>query len=245
MKPNLNVQELAIIIIAKRHNPTILTADFLKYSGIVPNEWELARTPILTNTAAQVVFNNGVNIIAEVNRIVFTESIGTKPTTEVEIATLARKYLDTLAQVEYQGIGISFRGHVLFDQQQNTARNYILKTLLNPGPWQDFGTAPVQAATRFIYTLESAQMSLDINEAGLQSPDNRVLPIVLFTANFTHAIAPDDPSQRLASISQVIGNWQTDLETYKEVVNTRFFNSVSEQLNPTTDELVIPITQNS
>ena len=120
MKPNLNVQELAIIIIAKRHNPTILTADFLKYSGIVPNEWELARTPILTNTAAQVVFNNGVNIIAEVNRIVFTESIGTKPTTEVEIATLARKYLDTLAQVEYQGIGISFRGHVLFEQQQNT-----------------------------------------------------------------------------------------------------------------------------
>ena len=83
-------------------------------------------------------------------------------------------------------------------------------------------------------------MSLDINEGGLQSPDNRVLPIVLFTANFTHVIAPDEQSQRLASIAQVISNWQTDFETYKEVVNTRFFNSLNYQLNLAPDELIIP-----
>ncbi|MCM0593811.1 MAG: hypothetical protein KA716_27895 [Gloeotrichia echinulata DEX184] len=232
MKPNLDVQEFAIAIAAKRHNPTILTPDFLKYSGIVPSDWELARQPILTNTAAQVVFQNGVNIIAEVNRVVFTESISTKEPQEVEIATIANKYLATLAQVEYQGIGINFRGHVLLEGEQNTARNYILKTLLNAGPWQEFGEATVQAATRFVYTFEGVQLNLDINEAGLQLPDQTVLPIVLFTANFGHGISGDEPSQRLATLSQVIGNWQSDLEIYKEVVNTKFFNSVSYVLNP-------------
>jgi hypothetical protein len=241
MKPSLEIQEIAIAIAAKQHNPTILTPDFLKYSGIVPGEWELARQPIVTNTASQVVFQNGINIVAEVNRIIFVESITTKEPQEVEIPAIASKYLETLAQADYQGIGINFRGHVLFDQQQNTARDYILKTLLNPGAWQEFGQAPVQAATRFLYTLEGAQMSLDINEAGLQMPENKVLPIVLFTANFNHAIAPDEPSQRLAAITQVISKWQTDLETYKELVNTKFFNSLNYQLNLAADESIIPI----
>ncbi|MBE9038673.1 hypothetical protein [aff. Roholtiella sp. LEGE 12411] len=231
MKPSLEIQEIAIAIAAKQHNPTILTRDFLKYSGIVPSEWELARQPIVTNTASQVVFQNGINIVAEVNRIIFVESIATKEPQDVEIPAIASKYLETLAQVDYQGISINFRGHVLFDQQQNTARDYILKTLLNPGTWQEFGKAPVQAATRFLYTLEDAQMTLDINEAGLQLPDNKVLPIVLFSANFGHAIAPEEQSPRLATINQVIGNWQTDLETYQEVVNNKFLNSVGYQLN--------------
>jgi hypothetical protein len=241
MNQSLDIQEIAIVITTKQHNPTILTPDFLKYGGIVPSNWELAQTPILTNTAAQVVFQNGVSIIAQVNRIVFTESIGTKEAKEIEIPTIAGKYLEKLPQVDYQGVGINFRGHVLFEGQQNTARNYILKTLLNPGPWQEHNQANVQAAIRFLYNLETVQMSLDINEAGLQLPDKKILPIVLFTANFNHAIAPDETSQRLASITQVINNWQSDLEVYKEVVNTKFLSLGNYQLNSAIDKTVIPI----
>lgn len=56
MTQSLAVQELAIIIAAKNHNPTILTPDFLKYTGIVPADWELARQPIFTSSVAQVIF---------------------------------------------------------------------------------------------------------------------------------------------------------------------------------------------
>ncbi|MBW4674826.1 MAG: hypothetical protein KME52_12580 [Desmonostoc geniculatum HA4340-LM1] len=34
MSQSLNIQEIAIAIAAKQHNPTILTPDFLKYSGM-------------------------------------------------------------------------------------------------------------------------------------------------------------------------------------------------------------------
>ncbi|MBX9255594.1 hypothetical protein H1Q63_16925, partial [Desmonostoc muscorum CCALA 125] len=56
MSQSLNIQEIAIAIAAKQHNPTILTPDFLKYSGIVPSDWELSKPPIITDSAAQVVF---------------------------------------------------------------------------------------------------------------------------------------------------------------------------------------------
>ncbi|MEH2111889.1 hypothetical protein [Nostoc sp.] len=239
MSQSLNIQEIAIAIAAKQHNPTILTPDFLKYSGIVPSDWELAQPPILTDSAAQVVFQNSINITAQVNRIIFTEMIATKEATDVEIPALARKYLETLAQVDYLGVSINFRGHVFFEQPNNTARNYILATLLNPGPWHDFGTAPVQAAMRFGYTLEGTQLSLDINEGGLQLPDKTVRPIVLFTASFNHAIVQEEQSQRLEIISQIISNWRTDLEAYTELVDTKFFNS-PYQINLAPNQSIIP-----
>ncbi|MBD2492438.1 hypothetical protein [Aulosira sp. FACHB-615] len=70
MSQSLSIQEIAIVIATKQYNPTILTPDFLKYSGIVPIEWELAQQPVLTNSNAQVVFQNGISIIAQVNRII-------------------------------------------------------------------------------------------------------------------------------------------------------------------------------
>ncbi|WP_392535783.1 hypothetical protein [Nostoc sp. C117] len=239
MNQTLNIQEIAIAIAAKQHNPTILTPDFLKYSGIVPSGWELAKPPIITEYAAQVVFQNNISITAQVNRIIFTELIANKESTEVEIPVLARKYLETLPQVEYQGVSINFRGYVFFNEQNNTARNYILGTLLNPGPWHEFGKAPVQAALRFNYILEGAQMSLDINEGGVQMPDRAVQPIVLFTATFNHAIVQEEESQLLAGLSQIISNWARDMEAYKELVNTKFLN-LPYQLNLVPNESAIP-----
>ncbi len=276
MNQNLEIQELVIAIAVKQQNPTVLTADFLKYSGIVPNDWELARPPILTNAGAQVVYQSGIGIVAEVNRVVFSELIANKEAKEVSIPVIARKYIETLTQVNYQGISINFRGYVLFsqenntprnyifgnllkpgpqvnyqgisinfrgyvlfNQENNTPRNYIFGNLLKPGPWQDFGTSPVQAGLRFIYTLKEAQLFLEVNEVGLQLPDKSQLPAILFSANFSHAIAQDDPSQRLANLVQAIGNWQTDLETYKEVVNTKFLTSGSYQVNLAPNEPLI------
>jgi hypothetical protein len=155
------------------------------------------------------------------------------------IPTIARKYIETLTQVNYQGISINFRGYVLFNQNNNTPRNYIFNNLLKPGSWQDFGTSPVQVALKFIYTLQAAQLFLEVNEVGLQLPDKTQLPAILFSANFSHAIAQDDPSQRLANLVQVIGTWEQDLATYKEVVNTKFLTSGGYPVNLAPNEPLI------
>ncbi|MEC4819257.1 MAG: hypothetical protein SAK29_39200 [Scytonema sp. PMC 1069.18] len=231
MSRSLEIQELAIAITAKQYNPKLLTPDFLKYTGIVPNNWELARPPIVTDTVAQVIFQNGVNIVAQVNKIVFAELTATKESSEVEVGAIARKYVDKLPEIEYLAVGINFRGHVLFDGKNNTPRDYIFKTLLNPGPWHEFGQAPVQAAMRFIYTLDNTQLNLEINEAGLQMPDKTVVPAVLFSANFNHSLPQDSQSNKQTTLTQIINNWHSDQETFKEVVNNKFLNSGSYKFN--------------
>lgn len=46
MSASVDLQELAIVLTAKNHNPSILNPDFLKCSGIIPSEWELSRQPL-------------------------------------------------------------------------------------------------------------------------------------------------------------------------------------------------------
>jgi len=76
------IHELAKSIAARNHNPTVLTPEFLKYSGIVPEDWELARQPASSNPGSHVVFTNGINIVAQPNQIVFSEPIAAKDVEE-------------------------------------------------------------------------------------------------------------------------------------------------------------------
>lgn len=101
MSQSLNIQELAIAITTRQHSPTILTPDFLQYSGTVPSDWGLARPPVLTNSVAQVTFQNGVSIAAQINRIIFAELIATKEPKEVEVPAIAYKYIEKLPEVDY------------------------------------------------------------------------------------------------------------------------------------------------
>ncbi|MFM6738339.1 MAG: hypothetical protein ACKPJT_23095, partial [Microcystis panniformis] len=59
------IQEFSIAITAKSLNPAMLTVDFLKYSGIVPPDWELNSQPVLNPNYAQVNFQNGIGIVAQ------------------------------------------------------------------------------------------------------------------------------------------------------------------------------------
>ena len=231
MNQNLNIQEMAIAIAAQKNNPTILTTDFLKYSGIVPSEWELAKPPILTNTAAQVAFQNGITVIADPNRIIFAQVISPQKNQGGEIAGIAHKYVHALPQLNYKGISITFRGHVPFSHPDNSARDYIFKNLLNSGPWLEYGTSPVVAALRFMYNQHGVQMSLDVNEAVMQLPDKTSKNVVVFTANCLHPVKPENENQNLQVLTQIIDNWENDLHMYREVVNTKFLQPLDNVIN--------------
>jgi hypothetical protein len=41
MDKTLALYELAVVLVARNHNPTILNPDFLKFNGMVPDNWEL------------------------------------------------------------------------------------------------------------------------------------------------------------------------------------------------------------
>ena len=62
MNQSLDIQELSIVLAVRNHNPTMLNLDFLRGSGVVGADWELAQQPVSNANAAQIAFKNGIKI---------------------------------------------------------------------------------------------------------------------------------------------------------------------------------------
>ena len=218
MNHTLEIQELALVLAVKRQDPTLLNPEFLHYSGIIPEAWELAQQPVRNPQGAQVSFQNGINIIAYPNQTTFVESLQDKATSEIQIASVAQRYTEILRNMDYQAVGVNFRGLITFPGNGEGAHDYLFNTLLAPGPWQQQGTAPVRAGLNLMYTFEDNRLNLGIQEAALQLPEGEQVPILMFTGNFEADLREVDAAERLARVQNLVGNWPSNLETYRTVV---------------------------
>ncbi|HAX80871.1 MAG TPA: hypothetical protein DCY88_34800 [Cyanobacteria bacterium UBA11372] len=237
-----DIHEISIVLSARSHNPTLLTFDFLKGSGVIPGDWELARPPVLTVGSAQVIFKNGVNIVANSQTVTFSEAVTTKAFENVEVAKIARKYVATLPNLDYQAVGINPKRFIPFEEQPEQAHKYITETILSSGAWQNFGIAPMQAGINLVYTLERCQLRLGINEARLRFPDRDTVPALLFAGNFYYDVTGDSAEERLQNIERSIENWQRDIATYQELIDSQFLAGVKGNEIPIRDAVsVIPV----
>jgi hypothetical protein len=224
------IQEIAITIAAKNLNPAMLNEDFLKFSGIVPSDWELGKQPVLTPNFAQVSFQNGVSVVSQPRTITFAEAMDAQATQEPRVPQIARQYVDKLPNAEYQSVSIGTKSIVPFSGGQDAARKYITDILLAPGSWQEFGKAPVQASINLSYQLERCQLNLGINEARLQIGEQASIPAILFAGSFNCAIAGNNQAERLQQLTQSIDDWRSDLNTFRELVHKQFLQQASQRL---------------
>lgn len=238
MKPTPAIAELAISIVAKNLNPTLLTADFLQYSGIVPSHWQLASAPILNAKLAYVAYSNGINISIQSGTITFSENIFSensqaKALESVAIPTLARQYAKTLPNASYQSAAIKPKSFFTFDDAgDDAARNYINRTLLAPGGWQEIDSYPVAATLSLAYTLKRGLFNLKVEQVQLRLGGKPSQAAILFSGSFPYRIAGDTPSQRQELLWRILDNWRSDLETYREIIYERFLGQASNGLYP-------------
>lgn len=223
MQNTLNIQEVAIAFAAKDLNPTVFNPDFLKYSDIIPSDWELARPPAYTNRLAQLMFNNGIGMVAQPDQLVLVESIGSKDLNDVQVAEIACRCVATLSKVNYQAVGINSTGFIICDSDAE-AHQYLCQNLLAPGAWQKFGEARMNAGVQLSYTLKRGQLNLNINQATLKGPEQSV-PAILFSANFNYPIVHNSQLERLADLQQVIRGWQGNIVTYRQLIQEKFLPS--------------------
>jgi len=222
MNNALDVREFSIVVIGKKHNPTILNPDFLKYNDILPANWELSRTPICVEPFAEVSFKNNITITAQPERVIFLENITGKNIKEIMIPKIANKYTQTLPHVEYKAVGINLRGHVILDNDKDASRKYLLNTLLAPGPWRNFGNKPVRASVKFEYVLDRSICNLTIEEKKLKESESEFRPVVIFASNFHHELRGETRKERAQDLHEIIRGWKTDLNSYKLLVKDIF-----------------------
>lgn len=223
MKPIPEFQELAFCIVANNLNPTLLTPEFLKQSGIVPTDWKLAQPLLINSQAAKVTFTNDIVISTRFDTITFSETLETKNTEEAKTPGIVRKYVETLHELDYQTIDINPSSFFTFEEEgEKRFRHYIVTTLLTSGAWQEASREPLTASLNLTYILEQGQFNLKIDDVRLRQSDNSPQPAVLFSGNFSYKIAGETTSERLQNLYQLIERWRKDLETYRDIVNHRF-----------------------
>lgn len=230
------IQELAFTIAAKNLNPAMLSEDFLKFSGIVPNDWELSKQPVLTPNYAQVSFQNSVTIISQPRTMTFVETLDVQGDREPQIPKVARQYVEKLPHAEYQTLNVGTKIIAPFSGSQDAARRYITGTLLAAGPWLDFGKAGVQAGINLMYQLERCQLNLGINEARVQIGEQAAIPAILFAGSFNYAVENYSEPERLKQLMQDIDEWRSDWETFKELIRKRFLGQASQRFFGQSDQ---------
>ena len=212
------VQEVALVIAVNNHDPLMVGEAFLKQTGIIPDQWQLAQKPYLSPQATQLVFDNGVSIIAEPERIIFTQALGDKALNTIEIGEIANKYAAILKKADYQGVGINFRSFIPQSSYEDT-QTYISQQLLAPASWQQVGEAPVRANINLNFILAGRQLSLSINPAAIQFPEQEPMPVILFGGNFGYQL---DTTDKLTQLTQILTNWQADLTEYQQLISQHF-----------------------
>ena len=219
------IEEISVVIVAQDLTPTMMSLDFLKFSGIVSKEWELSQQPVLNPNLAQLNFTNGVSINAQPRSVTISESLSNKPAENLVFHTVASKYIEKLPYAEYMAFGLNPKILLPFPNSPSSAREYITGTLLGSGSWKRIGTVPVQAGVNLLYHLDRCQMSISVSEAQLRKSSEQVTAI-LFSGNFNYSINPDSNSSetRMTQVANFLNNWKTDLEEFREIINQKFLD---------------------
>lgn len=239
MNQKLEVKENAVIVAIEGNPSAAGTAEVMKMTGVVPAEWELAREPIVTKNLAQTVYVNGVSFIAEPNRIIIVQSTE-NGLEEIDLSAIAARYIKAFPNAKYQGLGINRRGCVSFlDSDADAARKFISERLFAPGAWQEAGTAPMRSTVNLVYSYDRAPLYLTINEAALRNPDESTTPIVLFSGSFSYEVSGESGEEKLDSLLKAMGNYQTDLQEFSDLINHKFLGVSQEAASSVPDVFTI------
>ena len=219
------IEEISVVIVAQDLTPTMMSLDFLKFSGIISKEWELSQQPVLNPNLAQLNFTNGVSINAQPRSVTISESLGNKAAENLVFHTVASKYIEKLPYAEYIGFGFNPKILLPFPNSPSSARQYITSTLLGSGSWKRIGTVPVQAGVNLVYQLDRCQMNISVSEAQLRKSTEQITAL-LFSGNFNYSVNPDPNSSetKMTQIVNFLNNWKTDLEEFREIINQKFLD---------------------
>jgi hypothetical protein len=221
-------QEVAIAIAVPVENPTIINENFLKQAGIIPLDWQLERDPVYSDRVAQIMFTNGLSIVAQPDRLMFLELVGDRSIEVLHAGEVAQKYIATLKMADYRSVGLNFRSYVEQDSP-DAATAYINSKLLSGGSWQQYNhDSKMRASINLNYNLGDRQLNLSIDAATIQFPTPLVHPAIVFSGTFSYDIGVKS-GDLATKITAIIGNWQQELNEFNSFIADRLLSVPSDR----------------
>lgn len=164
----LEILNTSVVVLAKRHNPTILHPSFLASEGIVPSDWEVSEQPVSTPVFAMVKYKNGIVFNVEQNKFRISKDELKDDVGESQLPALACKYVQKLPHVKYQALGINFTGFIECTESEKVVMDRFLK----PGIADFNGAHPQASGFRFVYRLNDVRLRLSFDSGKVKRADD-------------------------------------------------------------------------
>ncbi|MEL6224187.1 MAG: hypothetical protein AAFR31_16250 [Cyanobacteria bacterium J06627_8] len=225
MTKPLDLQEVAIVLQAANLDPAILNPSLFNYGAVFPTDWETVRQPLCQRNTIQIVFKNGISLMVHPNRVVLSELVFGKELHELQVAALMDKWIAALPNIDYRALGVNPTGMVSFPEDQQGAANFFKSTLLTERVRFDGTPALAKASLNLAYQLEHGMLNLSIQEGVAQLPENQSISALLYSGNCHYPLQGESRVDRLNHLKEVLGQWKTGVETYRDLVTHKLLQS--------------------
>ena len=211
MKPVLI--EVASVVVANAHNPSILNHDWLVANNVLPESpggWELAEPPFTTAPLSSIHYQNGVRIVLDPVRLVVTaqtsgSSFGDDTRSCQAVSSLATTYVTTLKHIPYVAVGSNFKAYV----ECADAQRRLVEMFGGSGRWtSELESMSVKLNHR---AQRGCERHLDLASTTARKAHNdesKMIEVVSMSANY-HRDAHDKDA-----VLGAIGETGSDLEDF-------------------------------
>jgi len=140
----LRTDQFAFVLLAEKHNPSILTKDFLAQHGLSQGEVkEFAHTPIFS----RVAYEGGIDIFVDEDRLqVAARGEGAERQID-RVTSLAVRYSDLLPHVPYTAAGLNYHGVLTLggdvDVREALRAAFLVEGALDTDPFGAEGAVPL------------------------------------------------------------------------------------------------------
>lgn len=201
------------------HQPATLNPGFLQGSGVVPADWAMAQEPICTAEGSQVVYENGLILVAQGQVVSGQEPLDRPGGEAPQLADLLVRYCEALPKLPCQGLQTLMRMVVLYEGDPEGARRMVCERLLQPGEWQSLGAGPMQPTLQFAYQLEDQVLNLTVAQAQMRQGDEAVGSALVFAGSFEQQLSEGD---HLPQVESALRSWTSRRELLRDLIANRF-----------------------
>jgi hypothetical protein len=213
------VKDLIFRLAIADHIPPTLNAGFLQGAGVVPPEWSLAQEAICTAEGAQLVYDNGLILLAQGQVMSGQEPLDTPAADNPQLAELLVRYSQALPRLTYQGLQTLLRVVIIYDGDTDAARRTVCDRLLQQGEWQTYGKAPMQPTLQLAYQLEDQVLNLTVAQAQVRQEEEAIGSALVFAGAFEQVVGEGD---RLPQIEAMLRGWTERRDQLLDLITNRF-----------------------
>ena len=208
--------DLAVVIVAQSHNPSLLNPDFLKFNGIVPEDWELAVPPICAGPIAQVAFKSGITITAQPDRVIVTEVLAGRD--KPLAPEIVKKYVQVLPHVPYSQIGLNPKIYAGIQDSEPDAP--LLSRFLKDAAGlkrEDLGALQTVGLRLGFAVPDGSSFNLSLDEGQITDDSVSLKHGILFGGNFHCDLRGETNKERIENLLTVLDQCENrikQLETF-------------------------------